>query len=126
MARFIKYIGPAHVRQITAQEWRQVGITADTVVWGGFNGWSVDASNFTDDQIRKAIEPDSNFVIVGVDEGDEPQPVLNDRATPTSVAAGDFDLTNPEDLDRALNTTTEDGQVDDREDKTPSTTSGGK
>lgn len=122
--RFVKYIGPAHVRQITAQDWRQAGLTGDTVIWANFNGWSVDADSLTEEQIKRAIEPDSNFVIVGEDEA--PKPVLNDRATPTTVAAGEFDLMDSEDLNRALETTTEDGQVDDREDKTPATTTGGK
>jgi len=124
--QFVKYIGPSHVRQITAQEWRQAGLTGDTVIWGNFNGWAVDAEQFTEEQIRRAIDPDPNFVIVGTDEGDEPKPVLNDRATPTTAAAGEFNLLEDSDLDRALSTTTEDGQVDDREDKTPSTTTGGR
>lgn len=118
--RYIKYIGPAHMRQITADEWKRVGIQADTVIWGNFNGWSVGADLLTDEQIRRAIDPDSNFVIVGSEN--MPKPVMNDRATPTAVAAGDFDLADQEDLNKAFDTTTNDGQL---EDPTPSSTAGG-
>lgn len=120
MTSFIKYIGPAHVRQITALDWRSIGIQADTVIWAGFNGWSVAAETLTEDQIRKAIEPDPQFVIVGQDEA--PKANLTPSATPESAAAGEFDITDDADRERAQETVTEAGQVDD---KTPASTSGG-
>lgn len=79
--RYIKYIGMAHIRQITARDWRSVGLTGDTVVWSAYNGFAVPADSLTDDQISKAITPDKDFVITGEDsDGNEfvPQPQNTD------------------------------------------------
>jgi hypothetical protein len=67
--RYVRYIGPAHERQITARDWRGVGINGETVVWSAFNGFSVPLEQLTDDQVRKAIDPDQYFVITG--DGDD-------------------------------------------------------
>lgn len=72
--RYVKYIGLAHRRGITAQEWRSVGINAETVFWGAENGFAIPADRFTDEQIRRAIDPDENFIIVGLDEAPAPLP----------------------------------------------------
>lgn len=66
--RYVRYIGLAHERQITADEWRRIGITADSVVWNSYNGFAVPLDQFSDDQIRKAIEQDNGFVITGDEE----------------------------------------------------------
>lgn len=68
--RYVKYIGPSHIRQITTQDWRSVGIQADTMVWTAQNGFAVPLDSLTEDQIRVAIEPDQYFVITG-DEDEE-------------------------------------------------------
>lgn len=68
--RYVKYIGPSHRRMITAEDWRTVGVTADTVVWSAFNGFAVPLDQFSDDQVRKAIHPDSFLIITGEDEED--------------------------------------------------------
>lgn len=73
--RYVKYVGLAHRRMITAQDWRGVGINGQTVVWEGSNGFAVPLDQFTDDQIRKAIDPDNSLVITGDDEEFVPQPV---------------------------------------------------
>lgn len=72
--RYIKYIGLAHIRQITASDWRSVGIAGDTVVWSARNGFAVPLDSLTEDQIRKAIDPDPEFIISGDDEDFVPQP----------------------------------------------------
>jgi hypothetical protein len=73
MPRFIRYIGLSHKRMITAQDWQSVGIRADTVVWAAQNGFSVPLDALTEDQIRKAIDNDRDFVITGDDEEFVPQ-----------------------------------------------------
>lgn len=82
--RYIRYIGLAHVRQITAQDWRTVGINGDTVSWSAFNGFAIPADQLTDEQIRKAIENDPEFVITGNDEDFTPQPQQTDM-TPSAL-----------------------------------------
>jgi len=82
--RYIKYIGLAHIRQITAQDWRSVGLTGDTVVWSARNGFAVPLDALTEDQIRKGIEIDPEFVITGGDEDFTPQPQTRDM-TPSAL-----------------------------------------
>lgn len=70
--RYVKYVGLSHQRMITAHDWQGVRINADAVVWNAQNGFAVPLDRFTEDQIRKAIEPDPHFVITGADEDFEP------------------------------------------------------
>lgn len=65
--RFVKYVGLSHQRMITSHDWRGVGITADVAVWNAQNGFALPLDMFTEDQIRKAIDPDANFVITDDD-----------------------------------------------------------
>ena len=94
--RYVRYIGLAHQRQITAADWRTVGINADTVVWNAFNGFAVPLEMLTDEQIRKAIEPDQNFVITGEgeDQDDEFKPDLTAThpMTPQQLEANGVDI----------------------------------
>jgi hypothetical protein len=76
--RYVRYVGLSHRRMITAQDWRSVGINGDTVVWEASNGFAIPLDQLTEDQIRKAIEPDAGFVITGDDEEFEPQPLRGD------------------------------------------------
>jgi hypothetical protein len=92
--RYIKYIGLAHIRQVTAADWRSVGISGDTVVWSARNGFAIPADSLTDDQIRKAIEPDRDFVITGADEDFTPQP----QTTDMSPAQLEQNIENPVDV----------------------------
>jgi hypothetical protein len=82
--RYVKYIGPAHIRQITAADWRSVGITGDQVVWSAQNGFAVPLDVFTDDQITKAIDDDPYLVVTGGDEDFTPTPQVRDM-TPAQV-----------------------------------------
>ena len=81
--RYVRYIGLAHVRQITARDWRTVGISGDTVSWSAYNGFAIPADQLTDEQIRKAIENDPEFVITGEDDF-TPQPQNSDM-TPSAL-----------------------------------------
>lgn len=85
--RYVRYIGPAHVREISARDWRSVGIDAPSVLWGGFNGWAVPLDSFTEDQIRKAIENDPMLVITGEDEEFDPQTTMTDNPLTTAENA---------------------------------------
>lgn len=80
---YVKYIGLAHRRGILAEEWASVGIQAETVWWDYTNAFMVPADQFTDEQIRKVINPDTSFVIIGTD--DEPQRLERDM-TPSEAA----------------------------------------
>ena len=82
--RYIKYIGLAHIRQITARDWRSVGVTGDTVVWSAQNGFAVPLDALTEDQIVKGIENDPEFVITGADEDFTPEPQATDM-TPSQL-----------------------------------------
>lgn len=86
--RYVRYIGPAHVREISARDWRSVGIDAASVYWGGFNGWAVPLDQFTEDQIRKAIEPDDKFVVTGdEDEAFDPETTRTENPLTTAENA---------------------------------------
>lgn len=61
--RHVKYVGLSHQRIISATDWRLAGLPGETVVWNAQNGFSVPLDRLTEDQIRKAIEPDPHFVI---------------------------------------------------------------
>lgn len=76
--RYVKYVGLSHQRMITAHDWRGVGITADTVMWSAHNGFAVPLDHFSEDQVRKAINPDDSFVITSDDEDFTPQPQTRD------------------------------------------------
>src|ERR1041385_2016698 len=138
--RYVKYIGPSHVRQITARDWQGIGIQADQVVWGPFNGFAVPLDSFTEDQLRKAIDNDPYLVITGEGEDEDefvPTPTQTETVTPAMLEAGRLDITNDADLDRAFNTVTREGQSPDEDDSvdtdgsgtpdrsTPRSTSGG-
>lgn len=65
MATFVKYIGLAHVRVITADEWKGAGVTDQgTTVWDFRNGHSVRADEFGD-RAMALMRGDTGFVIVG-------------------------------------------------------------
>lgn len=72
--RYVKYIGPSHRRGITALEWRTIGVDAETVFWGPENGFCIPADQFTDKQMKKAIEPDEFLIVIGQDEQPEALP----------------------------------------------------
>lgn len=93
--RYVRYIGLAHHRQISASDWRQIGISADTVVWNAFNGFAVPLDQFTDDQLRKAIEPDNSLVITGEDEKFEPVMDARRDMTPQELEAPRVDILDP-------------------------------
>jgi len=64
--QFIKYTGPAHRRQITADEWKAAGFpNGSTVVWDWNNGFSVPADSLTPEQVKNVIDPDKEFIILG-------------------------------------------------------------
>jgi hypothetical protein len=68
---YVKYIGVATVRQITADDWAKVGVTdMETVVWDRFNGWTVPDSKFTE-AAWPFIDEDKGFVHVGDRAGEQ-------------------------------------------------------
>lgn len=71
--KYVKYVGLAHIRRITADEWKRAGVSdMETVIWGPENGFMVPLENFSETVQRKFIEPDRGFLIVGQDEQPEP------------------------------------------------------
>lgn len=89
--RYVRYIGLAHERQITSLDWQRVGVVADTVVWNAFNGFAVPLDQFSDDQIRKAIDEDSGFVITG-DEDFKPDLSARRPMTPQELQGPRIDI----------------------------------
>jgi hypothetical protein len=87
--RYIKYIGLSHGRMITAGDWRSVGINGETVVWNAQNGFAVPLDRLTEDQIRKAIDPDQNFVITADDELFVPTPQPRDMVPAEAAKAAE-------------------------------------
>jgi hypothetical protein len=83
--QFIKYIGTAHRRIITADDFRRAGIkNQQTVEWSYENNFSVPVDDFPDDVLRQVFEPDPMFVVMG---GDDHEPkFLGSRMTPAQAA----------------------------------------
>lgn len=71
--KYVKYVGLAHMRRITADEWSRAGVRdMETMVWGPENGFMIPLENFSEDVQRQFIEPDRGFIIVGQDEAPRP------------------------------------------------------
>lgn len=84
--QYIRYIGLAHMRMITSDEFRQAGYpNVETQSWSYLNNFSVPIDNFTDDVLEGVIKPDPSFVVVG---GDEYRPrMLERQMTPAEAVA---------------------------------------
>jgi hypothetical protein len=82
--RYVRYIGLAHVRQISAADWASAGIKAETVQWDFTNSFMVPADKFTDEQLEKVINPDTGFIVIGTD--DEPKR-LEHHMTPAQAGS---------------------------------------
>jgi hypothetical protein len=68
---YVKYIGLATIRQITADDWAKVDVTdMETVTWSKANGWTVPDSKFTE-SAWPFIDADKNFVRIGDREGQQ-------------------------------------------------------
>lgn len=88
----IKYIGLAHRRVISAEEWAAAGVTGmGTVEWSYMNNFSVPIDHFTDDALRVAIEPDNFFIVSG---GDDPRELFRrrPRITPQEADRPEVDM----------------------------------
>lgn len=92
MAQFVKYVGPAHRRRITTQNWATEGIqNADTVVWGWEeNGFSVPSGQFSDKQMD-VLRRDGAFVVVGGDEH-APRGLAFRQTGEQAIGAGAIDM----------------------------------
>jgi hypothetical protein len=95
--KYVRYVGLSHVRIITAQEWKSVGIQGDTVMWSAQNGFAVPVDSLTEDQMSKAITPDAEFVVT--DDDFQPTPQVRDM-TPAQVTQL---VENPVDVVAMLN-----------------------
>ena len=89
--QFIKYIGTAHRRIISADDFRRAGIpNQQTVEWSYANNFSVPIDSLSEEVLRKAIEPDPLFIVVG---GEEHEPrFLGQRMTPAQAAGPRVDM----------------------------------
>jgi hypothetical protein len=119
--RYIQYVGLSHQRMITAQDWQSVGIQGETVLWNAQNGFSVPLDRLTEEQIRKAIEPDAHFIITG----DAPVPQSMDMVPAQAAAAA----SNPVDVSAMLegysNVSVDDSGASKADRSTPVDTTGG-
>lgn len=88
---FIKYIGTAHRRVITADDFRRAGFANQgTVEWSYANNFSVPLNDFSDDVLRRVIHGDPMLVVMG-GEAHEPR-YLGQRMTPAQAAGARIDI----------------------------------
>lgn len=104
--RYVRYVGLAHSRQITADDWRRVGINAGTIEWNAFNGFAVPFDQFTDQMIRKAVERDPHLIVTGEGEDQEQEFVpdvtsANRPMTPQEFEAPRVDILAGDDPENA-------------------------
>lgn len=74
MTRYVRYVGPAQRRAISEADWKGARLKGDTMVWEASNGFAVPFDLFSEEQIKKAITPDLNFVVTDEDDDFEPTP----------------------------------------------------
>jgi hypothetical protein len=72
--RYVRYVGPVHRRVISETDWRAARLKGNTVGWEASNGFAVPLDQFSEDQIKRAISTDPNFVITAEDEEFQPTP----------------------------------------------------
>lgn len=58
---------------ITDEQWAQAGVSGSTVTWGPANGWSVDQSLFSEDQLT-ILDADPDFLLGQIGYRDLPEP----------------------------------------------------
>lgn len=90
--QFIKYVGTAHVRMITADEFRLAGFPdMETKSWNFANNHAVPIDDFPGDVLEKVITPDPFLIVVG---GKEHEPRnLGYPMTPGQAAGPRIDMT---------------------------------
>jgi hypothetical protein len=68
MAKYIKYIGTSHVREITDKQWSELDPPVDqrTIRWHAGNAWTVPTSYITDDA-WPYIDADPELIVVDRD-----------------------------------------------------------
>jgi hypothetical protein len=89
--QFVKYIGTAHRRIITAQDFRRAGFDHQTVEWSYLNNFAVPIDDFPGDLLDKVIKPDQFFIVVGGDEH-SPSNGTTQRLTPAQAAGPRIDM----------------------------------
>lgn len=83
---YVRYIGTAHRRQITADDFRAAGHRDQgTVEWSYRNNFSVPVDQFSDKVLDEVIRPDASLVIVGGEDHMAPRN-LGTRQTPAQAA----------------------------------------
>lgn len=95
--KYVRYTGRAHRRVISQADWRGARLKGDQVIWEAQNGFAVPLDQFTDEQIKKAIEPDPDLVIT--EGGFEPS-FSNQDMTPWELQQS---VENPVDVMALLN-----------------------
>lgn len=61
--KVVTYRGGAHVREITADQWKKAGVEdQETTIWEAGNNWEVDYDEFTDGALA-ILRRDSTFKV---------------------------------------------------------------
>lgn len=62
-ARYVRYVGTAHRRLITAAQWTGVGAKDQKqTIWSVRNGWKIPVEEFSDNALQY-FEKDAGFVV---------------------------------------------------------------
>jgi hypothetical protein len=65
--KVIEYIGQAHIRRISARDWRLAGVKGTDVEWSWENGFGLAAEGFSVDQLATLATMPDQFVVVDMD-----------------------------------------------------------
>jgi hypothetical protein len=65
--KVVEYTGAAHVRRISARDWRFAGVKGTDVEWSWENGFGLDAGGFSAEQLATLATMSDQFAVVEMD-----------------------------------------------------------
>jgi hypothetical protein len=69
--RYIRYIGTAHIREMTREQWEGAGVNdQDSLYWHKGNGWTVPASKISDEAMTYVLADELMVPLYDEPEGD--------------------------------------------------------
>lgn len=123
MARYVKYIGTSHWREITGKQWAALDppVEQKTLRWEAANGWTLPADRISDDA-WPYIDADPELVLIDKDyrsvtstEDSAPADVVSYPPLTTAAQAEDIDASTQDSRDDEEDVSTAQNDLPDQE-----------